>query len=492
MVAVSDIADYRQPESFAWVPRKGDALTEAGDIIAKAKFLYESLEDERSRLFQIDKWYRGAQDAYQIQNADVEMQRMLELGRTPWLGLVVSTIAQALFVDGFRDSDSGKPNEQMWDWWVRNGMQAHQMPIHRAALGYGYSFALAEASKDFPRIRGLSAKRCYAVYRDPAVDLWPEYAIRVNRLSESDAIIWLYDSVLRHEMVMESGKWKLTESVPHGASHVPIVRYKNQIDLDGNTPGEVEPFIGIAARIDKTMFDRLLVQHYNSWKKIYIAGLKRPAGMSDDEMKLEKMRLRQQDLLMLEDVDTKVGTLAETGLEGFIKAIESDVEQIAILSQLNHLLTGRLANLSADTLVTANRPLTQKVFERKVSFGESHNQLMRLVAELAGDDELASSFGVHATWQDTDSRSLAQAADGLGKLAESLGIPKPALWRMVPDVTEQQALEWEKMLLSDDPVQQFLDKKEREMNAPQTPLDAVDQDSDEPDDDGGASVGAKK
>lgn len=452
-----DFADYRQSEQFLWVPRDGDALTDASDIVGKAKVLYSLLDFERSRLGNIDLWYKGSQEIPHVRHADAEMQRLLELARTPWLSLVVNSIAQALFVDGFQSPRTGGPVASVWDLWLRNRMSSHQGAIHRAALGYGYAFAVATKTESGVQMHGLSPKRCFAVYRDPAVDEWPEYAIRVDRLSgDNDALVFLYDNRFVHQLRLKDGKWTLLSTDPHGAVHAPIVRYTNMLDLDGATPGEVEPFIGVAARIDKTMFDRLLVQHYNSWKKIYVAGLKKPEGLSEAEAEFKKMKLRQQDMIMLEDVDSKIGALAETSLDGFLGAIEADIEEIAILSQLNHLLTGKLANLSADTLVAANRPLTQKVFERQVSFGQSHNQLLRLAAELDGQSDVVDDFGAHVTWQDTEVRSLAQAADALGKMVQVLGIPKRAAWRMIPDITEQQAQEWEKMLLSDDPVERFI------------------------------------
>lgn len=473
---VANVVDYRQPTQYQWIPHSGDSLTEADGIVQKAAFLYGELESERVRLNHIDLWYRGRQEIPNVPNASREMQRLLDLSRTPWLQLVVSTVAQALFVDGYK-SPSGDVVDPVWDLWTRNRMNAHQSVIHRAALGYGYCYALAERVGDRVRFRGVSAKRCFAVYEDPVVDEWPVYALEVQRFASNSVRAFLYDPTFVHELRVEGEKWSVISSKPHGADHVPVVRYVNQVDIDGQTPGEVEPFIGIAARIDKTMFDRLLVQHYNSWKKIWIAGLEKPAGKSDAEIAQQKLRWRQDDILMFADIDTKLGTIDETSLEGFIAAIESDVEQIAVLSQLNHLLTGKLSNLSVDTLVQANKPLTQKVFERQVSFGESHEQLLRLGARLSGWDSIADDYAGHVTWQETEARSLAQAADALGKMAQMLGIPKRALWRMVPDVTEAQAQEWEQMLVSDDPIERLVAANTAPTGvAPLDRVDSVDED----------------
>jgi hypothetical protein len=167
------------------------------------------------------------------------------------------------------------------------------------------------------------------------------------------------------------------------------------------------------------------------------------------------LELQHKDILMLEP-GVDASALPETSLEGFIAAYNAEVETLAVNTQLNHLLTGRLANLSEDTLSAANRPWLMKIYERQTSFGASHTRLMRLAAHFQGRDDVAADFEAYAGWQDVEVRSLSQAADALGKIASQLGVPYRALWRMIPDVTETTAAEWERMSVSDNPVDRFI------------------------------------
>ena len=472
-----DYTDYRQPEQYGWVPGSSDSLTGAEDVVKKAKSLYESLQSERARLESIDKWYRGVQEIPQVRQAEPEMDKLLELARTPWLSLAVSTIAQALFVDGFK-SPNGDTVQSAWLTWLANGMPSRQAALYRAALGYGYSYLHVRAGmrngKPMSVMQGISPKRGFAVYRDPAFDEWPVYAIKVIPLNDGgDAIITLLDDVFEHELKVSKGKWTILSSKPHGAGCVPFVRYAPMLDLDGSTPGEVEPLIGVASRIDKTMFDRMLTQHYNSWKKIWIAGLQKAEGMSKEDQARIRTILRQQDMMILADKDTKVGTLEETSLEGFIAAVQDDVDELTALAQVPAYLFngGKLSNLGADTIVAANKPFTQKVFERQVSFEQSHNQALRLAAFLQGDLQVAEDLESHVTWQDIEIRSFSQAADALGKFVETLGVPKSAMWRKIPGVTETEAREWENLALSDDPIERMLFERELAENAPAPTVD---------------------
>lgn len=472
MVGELEFTDYRQPEQFGWEPGSSDTLTLGGDIVKKAKSLYEALQTERGRLENIDKWYRGVQEIPQVRQAEPEMDKLLELSRTPWLSIVVNTIAQALFVDGFK-SPNGDTVQSAWLTWLANGMPSRQFALYKAALGYGYSYVHVRAGvrngKPMSVMQGVSPKRGFAVYRDPAFDLFPVYAIKVVPLNDGgDALITLLDDVYEHELKVTRGKWALLSSTPHGAGCVPFVRYAPMLDLDGGTPGEVEPLINVAARIDKTMFDRMLTQHYNSWKKIWVAGLQKAEGMSKEDQQRVRMILRQQDMMMFGDKDTKVGTLDETSLEGFIAAVQDDVDEMSTLAQVPAYLFngGKLANLGADTIVAANKPFTQKVFERQVSFEQSHNQALRLAAFLQGDFQTAEDLESHVTWQDIDVRSFSQAADALGKFVETLGVPKTAMWRKIPGVTETEAREWEELAKSDNPVERMLFEREQAKKNP--------------------------
>lgn len=426
------------------------------------KTLWPAFENERTRLRLIDLWYKGEQANPNVpRGATSELRNLLALSKTPWLGLVVTTIAQAMYCDGYRSPEATK-NSGPWRTWMANSLDVRQIAIHRAALAYGYAYATGLPGKapDGTKtavLRGVSPQRMYAVYEDPAADDWPIYAMHVEPERGGKVKLQVLDDTYVHTLTRPNGgtsTWEKSEA--HQAGVCPVVRYTNSLDLDGRTPGEVEPFIPVASRIDKTSFDRLMVQHFNSWKVRYIAGLAQFAD-TEEEANAIKFKLRQQDLLIAEDPDTKFGTLDETNLDGFIASVEADIESLAAVAQLpNHLLTGKMVNLSAEALAAARAPLTQKVYERQVSFGASHSQLLRLAAVLEGDLESAGDVMARMTWQDVEVRSLSQAADALGKLAQMLGVPRQFLWSRIPGVNQSDVKEWAEHALDDDPLSKYL------------------------------------
>ena len=442
----------------------------ARDLVKKE--LFPGWDADRDRLRRIDWWYRWEQEKIPLPRVVTpELKRLAELSRVPWLTLVVTACAQAMYVDGYRSSadPAGVTDDQReggsasppWRTWLANGMDRRQVALHRAALAYGWSFAKVLPGEDpvtgraMSVIRGVSPRKMYALWEDAAEDDWPRYTMQIiDATKNGEYLVRVLDDEAEHELRVagtDSDVEYLGLKGTHGAGVCPVVRYANMLDLEGRSPGEVEPLIPLAARANKTGYDRLLTQHFNSWKVRTIAGLAEPDTEEDAVRK--KLQLRQDDLLVAEDHETRFGTLDETPLEGFIAAYRNDVETLAAVSQTpTHELTGQMANLSAEALAAARASLNQKVVERQKAFGASHAQALRLAVALEGHDDYASDPTGRVTWQDMEIRSMSQAADALGKMATTLFIPPSALWSRIPGVEKTDVAEWVRLAEEGDPI----------------------------------------
>lgn len=416
---------------------------------------------EKARLDRIDRWLKHNPEPLRLpRNATQEIRELADLARTPWLGLVVSVLSQAAFVDGYRSPDERENAPGPWRTWNGNDLDSRQVAIHRAAFGYGYAFAtvlpgVAPDGSPMSRIRGVSPRRLQAFYLDPAEDDWCAYALQVEPQPRNLEFVYLYDDEFKWTFTTEGGLQYVTHEA-HGADRPPIVRYANQLDLEGRADGEVEPFIPLAAKINKTDFDRLLAQHFQSWQVRYATGMAMPDDQeqANADAAAAKLRIRHEDILIAEDPEAKFGVLPGTPLDGLIAAKRSDVETLAAASQTpTSALTGDLINISSDGLVAARAQLDQKLAERKTSLGRSHAQALRLAAALEGNMDAANDVMARVTWQDTSIRSLSTAADALGKIASMLGVPVQALWSRIPGVTRSDVEDWQKMAAQGDPIE---------------------------------------
>jgi hypothetical protein len=417
------------------VMKRKDVLELASDL------LIPQFTHERTRLDVIDGWLRWNPEQVNVPNhAKQEQRELRDLSESGWMSLVVTNLAQQLFAEQAHSSDrptpAGETVAPVWRPWLRNRMPSRQRAIHRAALSYGYAYTTVMPGDTGSVIRGFSPRDMFAIYQDPAIDEYPMYYLRKS----ADNGYLVVDEEAAYRLVYQDSRLQFVDYNVHATGVAPAIRYSNQIDLEGRTPGEVEPLITVAKRVNKTTFDRLLIQHYNSWKVRYATGLDMPEDPADRER--IKLMLRQSEILTGEEGVT-FGTLDETPLEGIIAAEDKDVETLAAISQTPaHALTGKMINLAAEAIAEARAMLDLKAGERQVGFGDSHAQTLRLAAHQEGRKEDAADFTLTVDWRDLGSRSMAQAADALGKMATMLGIPVEKLWDRIPGVTPDVAQAW--------------------------------------------------
>lgn len=409
--------------------------------------LLPAFRTQKAKADRVDRWHRWDHDLpYTPSNPDREFRQLSERAPTAWGTLVVTAVAQGLFVEGYRATDAAG-DSTAWKHWQRNQMDSRQAGLHRAALTYGMAFALVTPGEDeftgepVPRIRGMSPRRMIALYEDNTSDVWPQVALRIEpgkspvdgrngwecHVIDDQHITTFWTGASASDKAFE-----FLRQVEHGLGVCPVVKYSNISDLDGRAIGEIEPIVSILARIDQTTMDRIMVQRFSSWKVRTISGMELPDKNTD----AEKLRLSMEDILVAKDADTKFGTLDETPLDGFIKAKDSDIRDLAAVSQTPpHHLLGQMANLSAEALVAAESALSAKKDERQHSFGESHEQTLRLAAHVAGETAAAADFESQVVWKDTQSRSLAQAADAIQKL-KAAGVPLEILLEKIPSFSK--------------------------------------------------------
>lgn len=443
------MTDTLAPPNRVYGPGVAPAVqTTAERISALVKdVLWPQWNTERDRLDRIDAWYRWDHGKpHMPRQATPEYQELSTRAQAPWGYLVVTTLAQELYVEGYRRADS-EDNTKAWDYWQANAMDGRQIPLHKATLAYGLAYtSVLKGTDEFddpvPVIRCHSPRRMMAFYGEPEMDTYPRYALQVRPRYEKGGNggyhVWVWDDADRHYLTVDSMGTgvEYVSFQRHGIGFCPVIRYADDLDLEARSPGQVEPFIPLLGRIDQTTFDRLVVQRFASWVTRTIAGMA-PPDNPDDEQRA-KMLLTVADILVAENAETKFGSLPATPLGGFIAAGEADIKQLAAVSQTPaHELLGTLANMSAEALAAARAGLTAKGEQRKHTLGESHEQTLRVSAYVMGDEDGARDKSAQVVWADMEPRSLSQVADALGKLAAQLQIPEELLWEKVPGFTSQ-------------------------------------------------------
>jgi SPP1 Gp6-like portal protein len=449
-----------------------------GQAIDKVKELRESASAERAVLDDIRRYWTGRQALPRVipKNAAVEVRRMARLSRINVIALVVESLSQSLFVDGFRGKQDSE-DAAVWSIWQANKLDARQTGIHRAALAYGTSYALVLPGDPVPVIRGCSPRALHAVYgEDPDWPVWALYreAKGAWRLYDSTNVYWLKAN--------DRDELEYVDTKEHGAGVTPVVRFREVEDLDlEDEPtssamiepletveseglsitlrqaqmnddtlaiGQVSPLMTIQDQIDVTTFNLMVAMHFAAFKQRYILGWTGADEVPDEDDGDEDAARRRATLSAtasrmwtFDDENIKVGELGETSLEGYIKTRESSLRHAASLSQTPaHELIGELVNMSAEALAAAEAGRDRKVADRETLFGEAHEQALRLAGKYAGVDVPQDA---QVRWRDTSARSFAATVDALGKLVTMLGVPASELWERIPGVTKADIERWQ-------------------------------------------------
>lgn len=422
-------------------------------------------ERERNKLRDIHAYMRGdSHDIYMPKGASQEYRLLVDQSRFNILPLVVSVLAQQLYVSGYRPSGASE-NSPVWDQvWQPNRMDARQNGLFRSAITYGpsYSVVLPDRSGQGrpPEIKNYSARDCIPWYDDD--DEWPESAIIIDGpKSAHDPFlggvvaqgtkIRLLDSTYVWRL-RKAEDWEVLGVEEHGLGVCPVVRYLNNYgNLDGDCVGEIEPLLPIQRQLNQTTFGLMMAQQYAAFRQRWVTGM--AIETDPNGAPAEPFNAAVNRMFQAESPETKFGEFGQTDLKGYLDSRDKTILFVSSVAQIppHTLLVGSgISNLSAEALVALEAGMRHKITEKQTSFGESVEQTMRLAGRAMGDETIWEDTSAQVVWRDTTPRSLAQVADALGKLAVQLQIPPRALWDRIPGVTDTDIARWEAMAGTDD------------------------------------------
>lgn len=422
------------------------------------------------RLGKVRRYLAGDHDKpYMPKGAKKEYEHLAGRAVTNWLPLLSDTFAKSLFVDGYRPARASD-NSPAWSYWQANGLDARQSIVHRGALEYGAAYSLilpgSVGDKRVPYWRPLSPLRSAAWYRDDD-DEYPELAYRrKGTTADGTELIEVFDKTSVYTFAKpkaaegQESRWILSATDDHGLGVTPFVRFRDR--LDGEAVGIIRPAITLQDRVNEVVFSTLIAMQYASFRQRWATGLAIPED--EDGNAVEPFQAAIDRLWVSEDDTARFGDFAQTELSGHHALYESTVRTLAAVAQVSpNILTGDLANLSAEALAQMESSTQRKSAEYETNFGESHESEFRLAALAAGDKAGAADTSASVRWRDTGARSLAQTVDALGKVATMLSVPAEGLWEKIPGVTDQEIERWKALRDADvDPMDALLAETARQ------------------------------
>lgn len=417
-----------------------------------------------------------------------------------WCQVVVDSKAERLVVRGIRLGED-LADEETWRVWQSNGLDADSGLAFVDALAQGRSFALVWGGDDdgrTPSVTFESAHEAIVAYepgsrrkRLAALKSW------IDRDENREyATLYLPDSVWRFSHDGGAATWLPTPQGygghPAGPSwdlrdgeppienpigEVPMVEFPNRQRLGTDPISEIHNVIPLQNAVNVLWSHLVTASEFAAFPQRVIMGMQVPsrpitneAGEVVGKEPIPLDRFALDRVLWLEDPEAKIGNWGAADLENYSKVIEAAVGHIAAQTRTpQHYLIGKMANLSGEALKAAETGLVSTVREKMLYFGEATREVARLIA-LAQDDAAKAEAMRTATvvWQDPESRSDAELADSLGKLAVMLHVPDEILWRRY-GFTDSEIREMQRMQVEQQERELELLTKTTEATTPDQP-----------------------
>lgn len=238
---------------------------------------------------------------------------------------------------------------------------------------------------------------------------------------------------------------------PLGA--VPLVELPNRSRLSAAPRSELRTVVPLQNAVNTLWAHLMTASDQRALPARVVLGMDRPVREIVDETgevvgeeDLPLDRFRSDRLLWLEREGASIAEFSAADLAGYLDVINQAVEHIAAQTRTpGTYLTGKLVNVSAETLVASEAGLVAKVTERQRHFGAALREVMRLEALAGGEAGRAESLALGSVvWRDPQFRSDAQYSDALVKL-KAVGVPDEALWERIPGVTPDEIERWKTM-----------------------------------------------
>lgn len=421
------------------------------ELLSQLNRLSATLDARIPRIAELDNYYDGRYPLPPlVQEAKVTRayRTLMSMTDSDWPKLIVDAVEERLEVQGVRFGDEDA-DEEVWDIWQRNGLDAESSTLHQSTLTDGRGYAIVWANDDGePTITYEHASLCAVEYernahrrRKAALRRWYEGKRWFATLYLPEAI-YKFKSSGEDLPAASGGQWVRRDDdfqMENALGEVPVVEFAVNRTLRpspfGTAAGEFETNLRHVDRIHYKIFCGLVALTWSGFPLRALIG--DPILRDDNNEPLAPFDALASSVVQLENPNAKLTQLPEANIDNY--SPEMDIKHLAALTKTpaNYLL-GELVNLSADALRAAEGGLISKARRHHRSLGESHEDVTRLALKAANpDDPRASDTSAEIIWADPESRSLAERADAATKLS-SIGVPWQVIGSKVLGMTPQE------------------------------------------------------
>jgi hypothetical protein len=374
--------------------------------------LVARLDQRWAKIKVYDDYYEGRQElAYATRKFREVYGGLFTSLADNWMQIVVDSSVERLRVQGFRFGDSQDADDDAWAIWQANGLDGEANMLHTEAVKLSEAYWMVQPNGEVPKITAEHPSQCIVAHAPG--DRRTRLAGLKKWLGDDRYIyanVYLPDRVVKYRTRRYTGgivdalpdvrttRWETIGASSNPLGVVPIIPAPNNPSMiHGGRSDLAGGPVSLQDAINKLCADQLVGSESTAFRQRLLLGVDQPRGADGKPVPLDAIR-------------------------GFVDDL------VAQTRTPPHYVVGKMANLSGDALKAAETGLVAKVRDKMDPFGEAHEEAMRLAFRaIDPDDPRASATDAETIWRDPESRSQAELADALTKLA-TIGVPQEILW----------------------------------------------------------------
>lgn len=428
MSLTSDLPDFQLASEMVLVPGiEGIGLNEDEQRIAR--WLSARLFSRREILMPSNQYYIGEQ---QTTNLGISLPPELQMLRSilGWAQSGIDALDERLEVQGFRMPGSTHTDDDMWQIWQANNLDAEHSLAHLDAMIYGVSYAVVGTGEDGePIITIESPMDLIANYDTRARRTTCAYQTYIDIDPTSDtyqqqkAAVYLPNATV-HLVNQNLKGWAVVDRDDHNLGKVPVVPFINRM-RSGVRTGESEITAAWRNCIDRacrTAVQIEVTREFYGAPKLFVLGATEQAFQNSDGSPKSAW-------------DTYIGRVSalEADENGNLPQVqrfpgENPANLVGLLDHETRImagLTGLPPNYlgifsegnpaSADAIRLSDFRLSRRADKKTVMFSDSWETVMRLALEIRDGEVPDGAEQLETDWAPTAIPTPAADTDAISK-----------------------------------------------------------------------------
>lgn len=383
--------------------------------------LLQKLDEPAAKYNMLDKYYAGESPLAYLAPAALEaLGNRLRKVSVNIPRLLVDSVAERLRVTGFTGVDIAAE-------WTRLDLDQTSRIAHREALVLGSAWGIVWADRfGRPTVSIESAHQMTAIV-DPGTRRIRYAVKRWEDDKQTHAILYGPDEIVRYRAEQTGATihgFHVVETLANPLGIPPVVRFTNTARLLDEGVSEMVDCLDLSDALMKLTTDMLVASEMGARPRRFATGVELAEAPVLDEDGNETGETVEVSpipegsrALIAESPDARFGQLPGADLAGYENAIGVIMRSLSAVTGLpEHMLgIGGDNPTSADSIRASEAALTARSEQRQAQFGQSWEDLARLVVAVRdGVDPL--SVNPRVQWADASTRSISAESDAVTKL----------------------------------------------------------------------------